>query len=256
MTRIAVPIPVRGRHPLLRLTVDRIKRQAGCEVHVVCVGGEDDCEYCRDALGVEAHHHDNYPLGAKWQFAFAMCRQYQPDAVLFLGSSDWVCDDWCRTMYADIQATGCGMIGKRSIDFLDVGRDGLIRGLRWNGYHLGSGREDEPIGAGRLLSRQLLDAIDWQAFDRNIDFGLDYSMLVHSMRRGSVYLSNRPEMRSASISCYAWQNKHNFAAMLDLDNCHWYECDELTAVVDGYFPEIKTLYKAINQESKCSAVGA
>ena len=53
----------------------------------------------------------NLPLGFKWQRGMDIAREFDPDAILMLGSSDWVSDNWCEIMMKRIIA-GADMVGK------------------------------------------------------------------------------------------------------------------------------------------------
>lgn len=237
---LAVPVPVSGRHPLLKHTIRRLFGQVGFEVKVVCVGDESDRAIC-EAQGALFFPYANKPLGAKWQYAFDMCKLLDPDAVLYAGSSDWFCRDWCLTLLHE--GAGHGMIGKTDINFIDIESPHHFRAVYWPRYANGSGREQEHIGAGRVLTRKCLDAMGWGVFDRRLDSSLDYSMCQHVQAAGQTcYTSVNPSLVSASISTFAWGNKHNFSKMCKMAHCRVLEPDDTRALVGAHFSELHSIF--------------
>jgi hypothetical protein len=207
---IVAAIPVLGRHPLLKYTIKRLLTKCGVS-EVVCVGEEEDRSTCEE-YGAKFTHQANYPLGAKWNRAFQEAKSLDPDAILFVGSSDWISDDWCKTLYPYLEDHY--MVGKLGCHLLDIGQS--YRLLYWPGYRYGSRRfdprrNDEPIGIGRLLSREFLKKIDYKPFDDHQDNSLDWEMYLKSKDKTKIATD---DVHSMAISTNLWDNKHKF-------NDHW-----------------------------------
>ena len=229
---IAAAIPVNGRHPLLKYTIERLLKKCGVS-NVVCVGERSDRHVC-EQNGALFHRHANSPLGRKWNYAFQLCKELNPDAVLFVGSSDWVSDDWCRILYPYLENNL--MVGKLGCHLLDISK--IYRVLYWPGYAKGLRRKDfrrknEPIGIGRMLSRDFLNSINWKPFEDHQENSLDWSMYLKA--RGKVAVSD-DNVYSLSVSTNRWGNKHKFedhwrgilpSQRVDINFC------------DDYFPEYK-----------------
>ena len=94
--RVVAVIPVFGRHPLLKHTIERLLKRNGCS-DVICVGEEEDRDVCKVA-GAKFYYKDNKYLGEKWNHAFKKAKELKPDAVLFVGSSDWLSDNWLLSL--------------------------------------------------------------------------------------------------------------------------------------------------------------
>jgi hypothetical protein len=234
---IVAAIPVHGRHPLLKYTIKRLLTKCGVS-RVVCVGGKEDRSTC-EKYGANFIHSTNYPLGAKWNKAFQGAKAFDPDAILFVGSSDWVTDNWCKEMYPLLESSY--MVGKLGCHLLDI-RQNFYRLVYWPGYKKGTRthdrrRDDEPIGIGRLLSRDFLKKIQYTPFNNNQDASLDWTMYQKAGNYVGLY---HGDAHSMAISTDKWGNKHNF-------NHHY--TGKLPSkrlrpadFCDKYFPEYKLIF--------------
>ena len=201
---IVAPIPVYGRRPLLKYTISRLQK-AG--VQVICMGHDADDQELALSLGSEWISISNDPLGAKWNAGFMAARKYEPTGVLFVGSSDWVSDNYIAE--AERMLPEYDMLGKLGCHFTDLGPSN-IRTVNWFGYGKGS-RSYEPIGIGRVLSTRLLNKLNWQPFDKRLSSGLDWSMWLKSLASdASIGIFEDPDLKLLSISTHAWGNKHKF----------------------------------------------
>jgi hypothetical protein len=203
--KIVAAIPVNGRHTLIKHTISRLLTRCGVS-DVICVGEKTDREICEKS-GAKFEVYDNYPLGRKWNRAFEMTKVLNPDAVLFVGSSDWVSDEWCKTLYPHLENSD--LVGKLGCHLLDISRNKRL--MYWPGYKFGlkkrdSSRDNEPIGIGRLLSYEFLKKIDFKPFNHNQDSSLDWTMYNKASK---VHIST-DEVHSMAISTNKWPNKHIF----------------------------------------------
>jgi len=207
--KVVVPIPVLGRFPLLRLTIKRLYEKnkvfkvilIGDELETKQIADEMDCEYVLSA---------NKPLGFKWNNGFKAAKKYNPDAVLFAGSSDWISDDYIQiaSQYLD----RFDMIGKNGCHFIDKSK-GAMRLVWWAGYD--PRQRNETIGIGRLLSGRILNKFNYMPFNNAFDHSLDYSMNLNIIRnKGKIKILEPNQGSLLSISTDKWGNKHNF-------NEHW-----------------------------------
>lgn len=205
--RIIAPIPVHGRLPLLKQTIRRLYDRNGV-FKVICIGDEPQAQQVALNEGAEWVQHPNKPLGAKWNAGFIAAKKYQPDGVVFVGSSDWLSDDYLELASKDLDQFD--IIGKLGCHFLDKSNSGQYRAVFWPGY--GSGvRLDEPIGIGRILSARILDRIGWKPFDAQLDASLDWSMW-NKVKRAGAKIKILPYLSGelVSISTDRWLNKHQF----------------------------------------------
>lgn len=211
---IVAVIPVLGRLPLLKHTITRLLKKCSVDV-VICIGGPEERHTCQQA-GAIYFEYKNHPLGDKWNFGFQKARECNPFAVLFVGSSDWVTDNWVETCRPYLRDNG--MVGKAGCHFLDIRRKSERRLVHWAGYSTGGRlmddrikRKDEPIGGGRMIASRVLDKINWTPFESKKDNSLDWHMYNKTLEVGEkVKIIDDENIHIMGISTDAWQNKHQF----------------------------------------------
>lgn len=203
---VAAIIPVHGRIPLVKQTIHRLLLKNNL-LTVICVcSSQEDIKALAGELVVIVEH-ENKPLGAKWNAGFVEAKKFNPDACLFVGSSDWLSDNWVSSLLPLMDKYD--MVGTPGCHFLDIKQGNKFRAVDWGGY-LGE-RSTESIGIGRLLSHRIMDKIGWKPFDDTKDGSLDYSMFNRVKKAGGkVSMINHPELISLSISTDLWPNKHSF----------------------------------------------
>lgn len=232
--RIAAVIAVHGRLPLLEHTIRRLYKKNKVD-YVICVGGPEEESVCKYA-GAIFIHHENKPLGKKWNAGFLEAKKLNPDACIFVGSSDWLSDNWLE--YSCLYVDQYDLVGKPDFYLLDIAD--TYRLCHWTGY-VGE-RGSEPIGIGRILSRRILNRIDWKPFDDGLNKSMDFSMYHKVLsNEGKVMLIKTDEIKSLSISTDRWENMHKFEQ-------HWTGVLPSTKIEDHnflnkYFPEAYQIFK-------------
>lgn len=217
MKTIAI-VPVKGREPLLKHTISRLVRQ----VDRVIVAGHTDVEatICQNRGAMFYFCEPEMLLGAKWQLCADVAMALEPDALLIMGSSDMISDNWLQVMGRYLEE-GYAMAGTSGIHFLDVQPRNVKRLVHWHGYT--NDRNGEPIGTGRLISAKAVQMANGFVFERNKNHGLDWSnMQVLSKimdKWGKNFIkcadySHDFEVKCLSISTYKWENKHKFPHVL------------------------------------------
>lgn len=245
--KIIAVIPVHGRRPLIKQTIGRLLKKNRV-YKVICVGDHPKDERECKAAGAEWVQFANKPLGAKWNEGFVAAKRFNPDGCLFVGSSDWISDNWLSVLGERLN--DCDLIGLPGCYLMDVRTTGgrnAYRACHWPGY-IGL-REGESIGIGRVISARILNKITWQPFDPKLDHSLDFSMIkkVHAAG-GKIKLVNPPEIKSMAISCDQWPNKHNFES-------HWSNRlpsrklnEEELWELASEFPEVTQIFEPITHK--------
>jgi len=218
---IAAVIPIHGRLSLVRYTIERLIVKNGVDL-VICVGDkEEELLVCTKA-GARFYAHKNKPLGEKWNFGFQMARMFNPEAILYMGSSDWVSDNWIPTLkpYFDHD-----LIGKYDFNMVHVGKE--ITSYRHERYpktrfvlkmipvhksvrtFFKPNRDNEPVGIGRILTRKFLNSINWTPFYDDYDKSMDWCMMQKLKKvNGSLYVYQGEDIQSLSVSSDKWNCKH------------------------------------------------
>jgi glycosyltransferase involved in cell wall biosynthesis len=201
--KVVAVIPIKGRLPLLKFTIQRLLNKNGL-TEVICVGSKDEQKTVENA-GAVFLEYNNTPLGDKWNHGFEYARRYNPDAVLFVGSSDWLSDNWLSETTPYLK--DYDLIGKKDFYMMDFQKQ--IRSCHWLGYVCK--RKDEAIGIGRLISRNILDKMEWKPFLDHANNSMDFAMYNKALSLGGKYkVIENDNLVSLSISCDKWENMHRF----------------------------------------------
>jgi hypothetical protein len=171
--RIVILTAVWKRHELFeifKMGVERIKDNTDHEVILVTVGSEE-IKFSENHL-----EYPNQPLSDKWQKGIEFVKDFDPDYVLFLGSDDLICSNLINT-YSSEMEKGTDLIGLIDCYFLDSRNDKLSY---WIGYT--NHRYGESIGMARMMSRRLLDKMNWKLWKSDLKKGLDGSMMKNLKR--------------------------------------------------------------------------
>lgn len=237
-------IPVNGRLPLVEKTIKRLLLKNNIRL-VVCVTSTDEDEKHilghTNMCGFSVVRHNNKPLGAKWNAGFVEAQKFNPDACLFVGSSDWLSDNWVSSLLPLMDKYD--MIGTPGCHFLDIKQGNKFRALNWGGY-LGD-RSAESIGIGRLLSARILNKLNWKPFSDNRDGSLDYDMFNRIKKAGGkTAMAQHEELISLSISTDQWGNKHKFedhvSGELRRNSLH---IKDVHGFLKGNFPEAYHIFQ-------------
>lgn len=235
--KVIAALAVHGRLPLLKHTIERLYKKNGC-FKVICSGDNPEDKQLCQSLGAVWVHARNKPLGNKWNQAFFKANEFSPDAVVFVGSSDWISDNWFQIMRPYLDKYG--FAGVPGCSLADIGD--TIRTLHWKGYKgYSKEREDETIGSGRMLSRRMLEDTGWLPFNPILDNSLDRSMKDRAYEAGfNDFMVHDDRLKSLSISTNKWPNKHKF-------EMHWSgmipsEKIELESVLKD-FPELNKIFE-------------
>lgn len=129
----------------------------------------------------------NRPLGRKWQTVLAKARSVGFDYALILGSDDLICHRLVAA-YLELMACGYDDVAVRDLYFLDAES---LRLIYYPGYR--DGHPYKTIGAGRLLSRRVIDALDGNLWNPDLDRALDRSLHenLRDVERKEILLSCR-----------------------------------------------------------------
>lgn len=229
-------MPVKGRLPLLKITVSKLIKQG---YDVICAGHTDEeKDICLNAGAIFIKVATTTHLGHKWQICLNEARKLNPEAVMIMGSSDMVQDGWGEILLKDLE--GYAMAGTQGIYFLDIGKYNKKRMLWWAGYT--NYRKGETIGTGRLVSKKALDLLDWKLFNTSLDKGIDYSMMQNLDRvkkhfKELIYCHK--DLKALSISTYQWENLHSFDMEARDSSSTRVTPDE---VINKYFPEVSNVF--------------
>ena len=188
-----VYIPIWGRHNILELCVNSIKSQTEeCLILGVCSNDED--VVFTKSLGINTIMSINLPLGIKYQLGMDYCKLFYPKNVIIVGSDDTISKNYVKNINKYINKYD--VVGLKNWKIKEI-PDNDIYNLKYNhkiidGYWGGKSSMHKrvfdtqllgffsnivkefpfTIGAGRSLSVNILNKINWQVYV-DVNTGLD-----------------------------------------------------------------------------------
>lgn len=230
--KIVAVIPVYKREILLKYTIRRLYFNNKI-YKIICVGDKDtdkNIALAENALWIE---YSNEHLGKKWNHGFKLSKIFNPDAILFVGSSDWISTNWILKNYKYVQSNNIGYVGKNDFHMLDISNFKILS-CHWLGY-INYDRKKETIGIGRLLSKNFLEKINYEPFNDDKNIGMDKNMYLKCIDNNFEIKIVEDSNIFLSISCDLWKNKHNFYY-------HYCGATKNKNLNDNFFQEYYELY--------------
>lgn len=175
--RLGVVVALWGREGIAQVSLTRYARAArGHDVTLVAVTDEPGNGSMADELGYEVVAAPNFPVSDKHNAGAAHLRG-RVDAMVVLGSDNWVCDRLFGAWERELESSP--IVGVTDVWHVCVHRPDA---LYWRGYT--NHRAGESIGVARALRSDVLDALDWQPWGLGANKGLDSTMTARLRERG------------------------------------------------------------------------
>lgn len=168
--KLGLVVALWGREELARLCLRRVARAARAQkVILVAVTDEPINGRMARSLGYEVVEHSNRPLSDKHN-AGALHLRDRVDALVVMGSDNWVCDSFFPTWHRELQR-------HRLVGVTDAWQVSMHtrQALYFPGYR-DPRRGGESLGVGRALRRDVLSQLDWKPWQSGLNRGLDWSM--------------------------------------------------------------------------------
>lgn len=149
-----------GRHETVQYCIDKMPF-----IDIVMIYSTDSDGAFLDRQKVFATgQFENNPLAFKWNAGVMSLEQIDFDAVILLGSDDYIDEPFLEFVQSNIDKYE--MICFEDIYFED---DGLK--YYWSGYE--GSRKGEPVGAGKVYTKKFLERIKYNLFNEARERGLD-----------------------------------------------------------------------------------
>jgi len=236
--KVYAVIPVCGREILLYYTVKRLERQTYPTTAICCGSSESEKAVCEGAGAEFIWCPPETPLGEKWQKCVEFARDAgDAEAIMVLGSSDWIEDKWTETLMAQPHQA----IGVAGLYFYDIRPCNATRLYFWPGYT--GKRAGEAIGTGRIIKRELLDRMGWEIFYRDFNNSLDWSTVKLIEAAGERIICHNGDLKGLSISTYRWKNKHDFRGLIRTNKVDWFNEARTEKFISRHFPEGINLFR-------------
>lgn len=165
--KIICVMAIHRRQTITIKTLELMKQQTYPLDKIIAVGSSDIDRKTAEKAGVEYIEYQNQPLSDKWQHGINHARRFNPDAILINGSDSWLTTNWCEVAKQYIEK-GFHLVGKTEWYTCRLNpKEKLLV------VHRAYISRKDPVGAGRLFSKEIMDEVDWKLFPFGRQSGLD-----------------------------------------------------------------------------------
>lgn len=147
--------------------IERMKKHSAYNIKALAVISEPEMIQLCNKYDIEWTMQDNYPLGKKKNAGLKKAKEIDFDYLMEIGSDDLITNE-LLTQYLDYY-------GK--YEFFGITDAAYIESESGVCKRLIS--EKSTYGAGRIISRRLLDQMDWTLWSDSIQRGLDNNSLLN-----------------------------------------------------------------------------
>ena len=245
MKKIACLLPVYRRPEITIATINYLKKQTH-PVEIFIVGDSYIEEDIANDTNVNFIKHPNLPLSKKMQYGINQIRKYNPDGILICGSDSWITTTWVEKFCPYLNKYD--LIGKSVFYTLEVNKNSNAR-ILGRGYN----QIWAPVGTGRIISKRILDKIDWKAYIGIKNTGLDTLCLKNITKAGGrlkVFIETQhPDEIVLSLKSNSWdvltpfekiKKSKNLRKLPDIENINLWlkrffpgQIEELKKIVTG-----------------------
>lgn len=160
-------ICIHNRNDITKLTMDYLKTIDFYKI-IICYSNIADYNNLKDFHSNNKFHfvcHNNRPLSLKWNKCVQSAQQFNPDAVMILGDDDIILDKYL---------TICKYYIKNGYDYLSNNKwSNMILNLGIISHNEYSKTRSDGIGAGRVISKNILNKYDYNIYNFNLNKNLD-----------------------------------------------------------------------------------
>lgn len=157
-------------HDMFCKRMAHIRDKFGIEMLVIGSDGEIS-KNMTEGYGHLYMEFENKPVSNKWNGGMAKMREYEPDYVMTLDSDDFLSDSLFEEYIRLISTGNFNMVGVADSYFVSfhLKRAHFDKCFYWQGY----GRGDVIMGCSKVVSRDILDAVDWVPWPEGRGGGLN-----------------------------------------------------------------------------------
>lgn len=222
--KLAIITAVWQRPEVFELYARGIKElKPNVELQVFIVGSEGHkSKQMVGGHGFRYFEYSNTNLSHKHNYACKQARGWKADYCLFLGSDDVISQSTYDFLESEMKK-GTDFIGFTDFYFYDLQSQ---KTAYWGGYR--DARRGHTVGAGRLVSRRLMDKWRWEPFESKHKNVLDDSM--QQKLRSEKYSKTITSLKSNNLHAIDIKSPVNMTPFQLWDNTDYIDKSELKEV--------------------------
>lgn len=160
--------------------IQRLKSHPDFKIESLAVISEESMIPLCEQYGIRWTMYKNQPLGEKKNHGLSVAKEIDFDYLLEIGSDDLVLNE----LLDDYK----NYIGK--FDFFGITDAAYINSETGECRRLIS--KHSTYGAGRMVSRKTLEAVNWKLWNDKIERGMDNNSVLGLQRKGFTYTKTKP----------------------------------------------------------------
>lgn len=183
MNRILIYLAVWKRPSITELCfmgIQRLKKHPDFQIYALAVISEESMIPLCEQYGINWTMHKNEPLGEKKNHGLSVAKHYEFDYMMEIGSDDLILNE----LLDDYK----NYIVKH--EFFGITDAAYINSESGECRRLIS--RHSTYGAGRMIHRRLLEAMNWKLWNDNISKGMDNNSVLSLQRKGFSYTKVKP----------------------------------------------------------------
>jgi glycosyltransferase involved in cell wall biosynthesis len=207
--------------------INRLMKHPDYDIQALAVISEDEMKPLCDRYGINYVYAENTPLGRKKNIGLKHAKEFDFEYMMEIGSDDLVFDDLLNKYKPFINKNH--FFGINDFAFIDT-ETNLCRRQRNKGYY----------GAGRMISRYVLESMDFTIWRDDLNNCLDNNSLFNLARKGFLYkqiATGEPMVVDIKSPENIWPFNHLIGSRYDIEKVYAKlgldEVEMLESLVDG-----------------------
>lgn len=178
--------------------INRLKKHPSYDISALAVVSERSMIQLCEKYGIKWVMAENQPLGRKKNAGLKAAQAYDFDYLMEIGSDDLITND-LLTQYTEYIY---------SMDFFGISDAAYIESS--SGYCRRLTTSNSTYGAGRMISRKVLEAMNWKIWDDGLSRGLDNNSVRNIQLKGFKFYKVPPMQEPGVIDIKSDENLWKF----------------------------------------------
>ena len=216
--------------------IERLRQHPDFEIEALAVISEESMIPLCESYNVKWFMHKNEPLGQKKNAGLQHAKQFEFDYLLEIGSDDLILNE-LLTDYKKYIGT-YNFFGISDAAYINSDGGECRRLISKSTY-----------GAGRMISRSVLDKLKWKLWNDKLNRGLDNNSVFNIQKSGYRYHKVEPMAFPGVVDIKSRENIWKFNYFLGVE----YNIEEILSRVSLQEREmIESLYASVERENRAA----
>lgn len=180
------------REKILDINISLMKKNDNIDEIIIPITNKEDVDVCF-SHNISYCRTKNQPLGEKWQHGVILSKIYNPKYIIIMGSDDFIFPNYVKDAINLLEHNNLDIYIQNSWIIYDISNEKY--------FELKYMDDTKGLGAGRIISTNILDKINWQLYPTNFSFGLDSYSNDNLNSVGGKFMINNENVNANTIFC-------------------------------------------------------